>query len=514
MRCGTIGGVKAARDDVRYEGVDPPSGPPSRARRLFPQWLTRDQIVGLVVVMTGMAVAALDSTVVGTAMPTAIGDLGGIDRYSWVFAAYLLVSTATTPVFGRFADVHGRKKVYFTALVLFVGASMLCGQAQSMDMLIAARALQGLGAGALLSTGITMLGDLFDVRQRGRVQGFTASVWAMSAIVGPTVGGIITQALSWRWTFYVNLPIGLVAIALLLTLHEPEEHRGGGIDWIGAATFAAAAAVLLLGVNGTYPAVTLPAAAVLGAAFVVIERRVTDPLIDLGLLRDPIIGLGLTLNVLMGATQYATTTFVPPFAQGVLGRSPLEAGLALGAMSIAWPIGSTTTGWFLLRIGYRRAVIAGSLGPVIGGALLYTLTPESPLALLVLGSAFIGLGMGVTATPLLVGVQTAVAYQRRGIVTSLANFGRSLGGAVGVAALGATLNAVIGPRATEIEALLDPRAQSAGAAASDARALMSGGIHSVFAALLVIALVAVVLAFRLPTHDLAAKVPSTPSNGA
>src|SRR3954468_14569549 len=196
-------------------------------RRLFPKWLTRDQAVGLVVVMTGMAVAALDSTVVGTAMPTAIGELGGVDRYSWVFASYLLVSTATTPVFGRLADVHGRKRVYFTALVVFVGASMLCGQAQSMEWLIAGRALQGLGAGALISTGITMIGDLFDVRQRGRVQGFTASVWATSAIVGPTIGGIITQALSWRWTFYVNLPIGLIAIALLMT---SDRCRGG---WLG-----------------------------------------------------------------------------------------------------------------------------------------------------------------------------------------------------------------------------------------------------------------------------------------
>ncbi|HEU5287182.1 MAG TPA: MDR family MFS transporter [Candidatus Limnocylindria bacterium] len=481
----------------------------SRARQLFPQWLTRDQIVGLIVVMTGMAVAALDATVVGTAMPTAIGDLGGIDRYSWVFASYLLVSTATTPVFGRFADVHGRKKVFFTALVLFVSASMLCGQAQSMDMLIAGRALQGLGAGGLISTGITMLGDLFDVRQRGRVQGFTASVWAVSAIVGPTIGGIITQALSWRWTFYVNLPIGLIAIALLLTLHEREEHRGGGIDWTGAAVFASAAALLLLGVNGTYPYATLPAAVLLGALFVAIERRVTDPLVDLALLRNPIIGLGLALNLIMGVLQFATTTFVPPFAQGVLGRSPLEAGLALGAMSIAWPIGSTTTGWFLLRIGYRRAVIAGALGPVVGGAILLGLTPESSLWVLVIGALFIGLGMGVTATPLLVGVQTAVAYRQRGIVTSLANFSRSLGGAVGVAALGAMLNTAIGSRAAELEALLDPHAQSSlGASAADARALLSGGIHSVFVALLVIAAAGLLLAVQLPTHDLEAEVPA------
>lgn len=474
--------------------------------RIFPAWLTRDQIVGLIVVMTGMAVAALDSTVVATAMPTAIADLGGVDRYSWVFASYLLVSTATTPVFGRLADVHGRKRVYFAALVVFVAASMFCGQAPNMDWLIVGRALQGLGAGALISTGITMLGDLFDVRQRGRVQGFTASVWATSAIIGPTIGGIITQALSWRWTFYVNLPIGLIAIALLMTLHEREEHRGGGIDWIGAATFAAAAALLLLGVNGTYPAITLVGAVVLAIVFVLIERRVDQPLVDLSLLNNPVIGIGLMLNVLLGVMQFSTTTFVPPFAQGVLGRTPLEAGLALGAMSIGWPIGSTTTGWNLLRIGYRRAILAGSLIALVGAAVLSTLDRDSSLAVLVVGAMLVGIGMGVTATPLLVGVQTVVSYQRRGIVTSLTNFSRSLGGAVGVAALGAVMNAAIGPRAADVEALLAPATRgSASAAAGVARDLLAGGLHTVFVVIVAISLASLLLATRLPSHDLEAR---------
>ena len=473
--------------------------------RIFPAWLTREQVVGLIVVMTGMAVAALDSTVVGTAMPTAIGDLGGIDRYSWVFASYLLVSTATTPVFGRFADVHGRKRVYLTALITFVAASMLCGTASSMDQLIAFRALQGLGAGALISTGITMLGDLFDVRQRGRVQGFTGSVWGMSAIVGPTIGGIITQTLSWRWTFFVNLPIGIVAIILLLTLHEREEHQGGGIDWVGALVFAVAAALLLLGVNGTYPFLTLPAAVALGVLFLAIERRTAEPLIDLTLLGVPVIGFSLALQIVLGAIQFATTTFIPPYAQGVLGRPPIEAGLALGAMSIAWPIGSTATGWFLLRIGYRRAVLAGTTMTTLAALLLTTATPESPLILLIACSATMGLGMGMAAPPLMVGIQTAVAYRRRGIVTSLANFSRSLGGAVGVASLGAALNAVVGPRAAELQAILDPRAHaSLDAAGREARDVLASGLHIVFVAVVGIAIVSIVIATRLPAHDLAA----------
>jgi len=380
---------------------------------------------------------------------------------------------------------------------------MLCGTASTMDQLIAYRALQGLGAGALISTGITMLGDLFDVRQRGRVQGFTGSVWGMSAIVGPTIGGIITQTLSWRWTFFVNLPIGIVAIILLLTLHEHEEHRGGGIDWTGAFVFASAATLLLLGVNGTYPFLTLPAAVALGVLFIAIERRTSEPLIDLTLLGVPVIGLSLALQIVLGAIQFATTTFIPPYAQGVLGRPPIEAGLALGAMSIAWPIGSTATGWFLLRIGYRRAVFAGTTMTTLAALLLTTATPQSPLILLIASSAAMGLGMGMAAPPLMVGIQSAVAYRRRGIVTSLANFSRSLGGAVGVASLGAALNAVVGSRATELQAILDPRAHaSLDAAGREARDVLASGLHLVFIAVVGIAIVSILLATRLPAHDL------------
>ena len=468
--------------------------------------MTRDQVIGIVVVMTGMSVAALDTTVVGTAMPSAIGDLGGIDRYSWVFAAYLLVSTATTPVFGRISDVVGRKRVYFVALVVFVGASMLCGLSSSMDQLIAFRALQGLGAGALISTGITMLGDLFDVRQRGRVQGFTASVWAVSAVAGPAIGGIITQTLSWRWTFYVNLPIGLLAIILLLNLHDREEHHGGSIDWLGAVVFASAATSLLLGVNGTYPLFTIPIAIVLTLAFLAIERRSAEPLVDLSLFGIPLIGIGLALTVVMGALQFGATTFIPPFAQGVLGRSPVEAGLALGSMAVFWSVGSVTTGWFLIRIGMRRAVIAGSLAALAGMLVLATLTADAPFPLLVLAPALMGLGQGVMSTPLLVGAQTAVGYRKRGVVTSLLNFTRSLGGAVGVASLGAALNIAIGPRAAELTPLLDPRGHGAlSAAADDARLAFAGGLHTVFLALLVLAGIGVVLALRLPAHDFEAR---------
>ena len=465
--------------------------------------------------MTGMFVAALDTTVVGTAMPTAIGELGGIDRYSWVFAAYLLVSTATTPVFGRFADVHGRKRVYFVALVVFVGASMLCGLSQSMDQLIAFRALQGLGAGALISTGITMIGDLFDPAQRGRMQGFTSGVWAASALIGPAIGGVITQTLSWRWTFYVNLPIGLLAIALLLMLHEREEHHGGSIDWIGAITFAVAIALLLVGVNGTLPLVTVAGSIALLILFIVIERRAAEPLIDLSLLSIRLIAVGLGLSFLMGVVQFGATTFVPPFAQGVLGRSPIEAGFALSGMGIGWPIAAIVTGWFLVRIGVRRAAIAGSVVALAGPGALSTLTTLSPLLLVVLCTVTIGLGQGIMNPPILIGVQTVVGYRRRGIVTSLFNFTRSLGGAVGVAVLGAVLNARIGSSSAELRPLLNPEQGAVGSISAGARALLGDGIHLVFLGLLAAGVVGVLLAVRIPSLALTSHVeePATAGGG-
>lgn len=455
--------------------------------------------------MAGTFVAAIDNTVVGTAMPTVIGDLGGIDRYSWVFSAYLLVSTVTTPVFGKLSDVMGRKRIYLFALLVFVGSSMLAGLAQTMDQLIAFRALQGVGAGALIPTGFTMIGDLFDVRERGRVQGFFSSVWASSAIVGPTVGGLITQAFSWRWVFYVNLPIGALAIGLLvLGFQDRAEHRAGRVDWLGASLFASSATLLLLGLNGISAPLSLSAGAVLAVLFVQVERHSAEPLIAFDLLRVPIIGVGLAIALIGGAVQFGATTYLPPFVQGVLGRSPVEAGLALAAMSIAWPAGSMITGWFLLRTGVRRAVLAGSLSLALGTLFLSTLGTDTPIVILLIGAAATGFGMGCTNTPVLVGAQTAVGYANRGIVTSLQRFSRTLGGAVGVASFGAMLNAVIGPRVQELTVLLDPRTRGVidPALIAPVRDLLAQGLHAIFVGLFVIALASIILALKMPAHVL------------
>ncbi len=461
--------------------------------------LTRRQLLGTILVMTGTALAAVDVSVVGTAMPTIIGELGGLDRYGWVFSAYLLTSTATTPVFGRLADMFGRKPLYFGALVSFVLFSMLAGTSRSMDELIFYRALQGIGAGALLPTGFTMIADLFDRVTRAKMAGLFGTVWIGSAIVGPAIGGGITQALSWRWTFYVNLPIGLIALAILVfAFRDSGQHHRQKIDWLGSAVFTVAASALMLGLNGLYPLVTVPVAIALGYLFVRIERATDAPMIDLGLLKDPLIGAALALALAGGAVQFGVISYVPPFVQGVLGGQPAEAGFALAGMSIGWSIGAAIVGWVLLRLGVRLIVTVGSL-TLVGGILwLALLGADAVLVSVLAAGTLVGLGMGWTSMPVMVTVQTSVGYAKRGAMTSLMQFARTLGGAAGVAALGSLLNARLGPFAQDASVLLDPRPGADVAATGPMRAALADGLHWVYVGMLAIAVAGIWLARRLP----------------
>lgn len=461
----------------------------------------RRRILGTILVMTGTFLAAMDITIVGTAMPTIIGELGGIDRYAWIFSAYLLTSTVVTPVFGRMADMFGRKLIYFGALVAFVTFSMLCGTSRSIDELIVFRALQGLGAGALLPTGFTIVGDLYDRQTRAKAIGLFSSVWIGAAIVGPAIGGFLTQTLSWRWTFYVNLPVGLIALALLVFAYrDTGEHHRQGIDWLGTAVFTGSATALMLGFNGVAPFFTVPLAIVLAVLFVRIEQRAEAPMIDLALVRDPLIASVLALTLLVGAVQFGFTSYVPPFIQGVLGGQPAEAGIALGAMSIGWSVGATAVGWIMLRTGIRRVVTAGS-AMLAGSALgLVLLTPGSAIPLVGALGVLAGLGLGWVSAPPFVAIQTSVGYRQRGTVTSLTQFARTLGGATGVAAFGSLLTAELGPRAAQASVLLDPigRGSADPVALEAIRGGLASGLHAIYVAMLVLAVIVIALARRLP----------------
>ncbi|MDE3193053.1 MAG: MFS transporter [Chloroflexota bacterium] len=463
----------------------------------------RRQVLGTILVMTGTFVSAMDTSVVGTAMPTIIGELGGIDRYAWVFSAYLLASTVATPIFGRLADMYGRKSVYFGALVGFVAFSMLAGTSTGINELIVLRGLQGLAAGALIPTGFTIVGDLYDRATRAKISGLFSTVWVGAAILGPVIGGFLTQVLSWRWTFYVNLPIGLVALALLLFgYRDTGEHHRQRIDWRGAIAFTTGVTSLMLGLNDLAPIVTVPVAVALIVLFLRLESRTDVPFLDLRLMRDPLIGAALGMTLAAGALQFGATSFIPPFVQGVQGGQPAEAGLVLGALSIGWTLGSTSIGWVLLRIGVRRVVVAGSVVLVASGVGLALVTASSSIPLVAALSAVIGLGMGLTGTPILVTVQTSVGYAQRATVTSLVQFARSLGGAAGVAGLGSLLTASLGASAGRSAVLLDPVARQDldPSALQPIRALLASGLHAVFVAMVVVAVAGTLLARRLPNE--------------
>ena len=451
--------------------------------------------------MAGSFVAALDASIVSTVMPTVVGELGGIDRYALVFSAYLLVSTIATPICGRLADIFGRTPVYVAGMVVFVAGSVGAGLSADMNQLIASRAVQGLGSGALLPVGMTIIGDLFDARGRARIQPVFATMWLGGALIGPAVGGVLTQAFSWRWAFLVNLPVGIVAIVVLLfVFHETRRGMDERIDWAGAALLTLASGGLLLALNGVVPLAGALAVIVGLPLFLRVERTTAHPLFDVALMRDPAIGPGLLLNGFVGVMTLAVSTYLPPFVQGVLGRTPIEAGAAVLATSVGWSSGSVVIAFFLEHLGPRRTALLGTLCWAIGSAILVTLDRSSPLPLAVVAAAILGLGMGLTVFPVLVAAQSAVGWSRRGVVTGVVDFSRSMGAAIGVAALGAVLFATMGASAADVQTLLDTvrRSELGPERAAVVADALATGLRSVYLIMIGVAVVGALLAHRLP----------------
>jgi EmrB/QacA subfamily drug resistance transporter len=472
--------------------------------------MTPEQLVIAVGVMAALAVAALDGTVVATAMPTIIGNLGGLSEYGWVFSAYLLASTVTVPLYARLADMYGRKPVFLTGLALFVGGSMLCGFAGSMAQLILFRTIQGLGAGAVQPISFTIVGDVFESEQRAKIQGLFSGVWGAAAVAGPAIGSIITTTIGWRWVFFVNAPVGLLAAFLIgRFLHERVEHHRHRLDLVGAGLLTLGLVSLLFAATeggqlwGWTSPITLALVAAAGALLLVFglwERRIAEPLIDLELLKVPIIAAGLAIGGLSGVVMFSLSTYVPPLVQGVMGGNALQAGVAVAAMSIGWPIGSIVGGRALLRFGARPTVLVGTLMLVVGTLIVTQATRpgtlEGGLMVAALGEAVTGLGMGLSATTILVMVQAAVPWQRRAVATGLVQFSRTIGGAVGVGLLGGIVTASVGGASAVI---LDPIGRNfiPGAQLAAMRSSLSGGLEWVFVILAVDAAVVAAVAIRM-----------------
>ncbi|CAM5779216.1 MDR family MFS transporter [Castellaniella caeni] len=407
----------------------------------------------LAALMLTMSLAAMDITIVATVIPQVVGDLGGFQQFSWLFSIYLLAQTVTIPIYGKLADLYGRKPVLIGGASLFLLGSAACALAWGMVPLIVFRGLQGLGAGSIMATVNTLAGDLYSTRERARIQGWLSSVWGVAAIVGPTLGGAFAEYATWRWVFLVNIPIGLAAIGLIAHfLHEQAPSRRHAIDYGGAILMMLAGSVgvfgLLQGGNawawGSLPSLlTFALAAALVAATVWRERRAAEPIMPGWVWKDRTM-LGANLGVLgMGLIMMAPDTYLPIFAQSVLGLGPIAAGLVLASMSLGWVSASAWSGRLYLRYGFRDTALFGGL-LILLAVLGFTLLPEHPAVWLVTADQILlGAGFGMLSTPLLVGVQAAVPWQQRGVATGANMWSRYLGQSLGAAIVGALFNHTI-----------------------------------------------------------------------
>lgn len=391
--------------------------------------------------MLSLLVAAMDSTVVGTALPTIVRSLGGFSLYSWVFTGYLLTSTTSVPIWGRLADIVGRRPILLCGIALFVGGSVLCGVAPTMGFLIVFRLLQGVGAGCIQPVVFTIVGDTFPIAQRARLQGFFSAVWAVASVTGPILGALFVSTIGWRWIFDINLPIGLVAGAVIWGYGEPRRPgtEDRHLDLLGALLLTVGIAGVLIGLGAgsgnagvNWPVVGGGAAVLL--LFFLFERRVRIPVVPLDLLRNRVVGPALAASIVGGTLMFGFTAYVPLLVQDGLHGTPFMAGAAVAPMSLSWPVGSVTAGRLLLRAGYERLLLAGSLVLVLGAAGL-ALLPHTALVAGI-AAAVMGLGMGLVSTPVLIVIQSSVPHRRRGAATALNQLARTVGGALGVGLMG------------------------------------------------------------------------------
>lgn len=485
------------------------------------QHTNRKSVTAAVLVATFLT--AMDTTVVSTAMPTIVSDLGGLKLMNWVFVAYLLTSAVSTPIWGKLADLFGRRITFMIGACVFLLGSALSGTSASMVQLIWFRAFQGIGAGAVLPITITVVGDLYAYEQLAKMQGVFSSVWGVAGILGPLAGGFFVETLSWRWIFYINIPIGLVSILLLwFSLHEGFERRRRHIDYPGAAAFSAGVLVLLYallsgGVPSSWGLWVMPALLALGVgllgAFVAIEAHSPEPLVPLRLFALRAILVSNIASFFASAVLIGLTTYLPLWIQGVLGHSATSAGLTLTPLSIGWLVGATLGGRLLLRIGPRSTALLGS-GALAAAALWLSLAQHgTPQWVFIAVMLIMGLGFGFSTTAFTVVIQSAVGWDTRGAATASNQFVRALGPTMGIAVFGALFNQAFVSAAhmrsgiregtgggAVANRLLNPRLaiQLPPTLRQHLRELLAGGLHDVFVAMAMVAAASVVSLFWLP----------------
>jgi EmrB/QacA subfamily drug resistance transporter len=411
--------------------------------------------------------AAIESTIVSTTLPTIVGDLGGFDLYSWVFTIFLLTQAVSIPIYGRLADMFGRKKVFFAGIGLFITGAILCGFAWAMVPLICFRAIEGLGAGAVQPIAATILGDIYTPAERAHIQGVVSSVFGVSAVIGPSLGAFLIQHVSWSVVFWVHVPIGLIATVMIaLFLHETAEPRPRSIDWIGALlTLVTAGSLILALVQGGQftPTVFASVLAISGVAALVLlahESVTPEPMLPLELWRhNRVIVIGSLGSCSAGAMMMGISAYLPAYVQGAMGFSPLIGGIVLGAMSVSWACASLIGGRIMVRTSYRLVAVSGAVALVVGCAILIVAPPSAGPVVTALGSFIVGIGLGFCMSVFIVSIQASVPWNQRGAATSSTMFMRFMGQVMGVSGCGAVLNATIlrlDPGATRaMERMLD-----------------------------------------------------------
>jgi len=479
----------------------------------------------LIALVLSTALVALDSTIIATAVPSIVEDLGGFSQFPWLFSSYLLAQAVSVPIYGKLSDLYGRRPLMFFEISVFLLGSILCGVAWSMPVLIAARVVQGLGAGAIQPIALTIAGDIYTVAERARVQGYLASVWAISAVVGPTLGGVFSEFVSWRWIFFVNLPVGALATWMLVrAFHENVTRRAHTIDFAGAGTLTIGCSLLILGLleGGVAWAWDSPISLALFAigigllvAFVLIERRAVEPILPLWVFSQRILAATSLVSLLVGGMVVGLTSYEPTYVQSVLGFGPLVAGFALATLTLGWPLAAGLAGRLYLRIGFRDTALIGA-GIALLGTFLVTLLDQQSSVITVAAYCFVlGLGMGLIASPLLVAAQSVVGWDQRGVVTGTNMFARSAGSAVGVAVFGAIANTRLALRfdrpptgvngsipkdADAASAAVRPGSTASTAVQSFVRGALTDATHHVFLGAFVAAALMAALILAVPRH--------------
>ncbi len=400
--------------------------------------------------MLTMMLAAMDSTIVSTAIPEIVSELGGFTRFSWVFSAYLLAQTVTIPLYGKLADIFGRKVVLVIGTLIFLAGSATSAAAWNINSLIAFRALQGLGAGSILASVNTIAGDIYTVVERAKIQGWLSSMWGISAIVGPTVGGALTEYINWRWIFIINLPIGLMSLFFLIRyFKERVAPRAPKIDYLGSVLILLSVGLLivyLLEGGQRWPWLSAQSLGMLGVTLILflvmlrVESRAEEATLPAWVWRNKTLVLTNASMVCMGIVMMGPETFLPTYAQASLGLGIIASGLLLATMTIGWPIASGYSGRLYLKIGFRNTSLIGTIFMVTACVGFLLIPWPQPIPLLVADQILLGAGFGLLSTPALVGAQSMVGWEQRGVVTGLNIFGRNLGQSLGAAIFGAIFN--------------------------------------------------------------------------